>query len=413
MKIIGLLILCIVGIIFTSCSGNSTDTAYSRAGYLTEYATISNTPLSTAYTVAEQQAGKLSIWDELSALGVRIQGLHITEDGEAELLVHSPSFAVIPSSPFGIDDDETLEVLLDAIDMIMEIGAYRVSFISCMRDGLQRNGLWETLLRTLNETAESPWTEEDFAIEMWSAEYMELWSRVIPEEEAAFPSFVEDSYIDILARLGFEFTYTTRFESIIITPIANAQPNITTEDDATQLLAVFFHLVDISYDEGGINITAVRASLEEAGLWPMFVENAQGRFMEKLEGYAHHLAHLESKGVLVEYSFLNPGEEINRSIYFHDVWMPRNSRFTLIPDVEFAITCETELEMMVQLMVLFLYSTTSIHIGFDRPYDVRQALSEEMQERFTAIDQAARRDSLMQNLREREQRVEAFLSQQQ
>lgn len=408
MKIIMLLLLCTASIILTGCSSNNADTTYYRAGYSTDYVTTSCITQPIIYD-STARASEPLIWAELSALGVRVNGLHITQEGAAELLIPVPNFALIPSTPFGIVDEESITVLLDAADMVMHLGAHRMDWLDCIIDQLWDSEIWELFAEMRLERLRMHWTEAEHAMSIWLAELRMLEQRVGYAEESIWPGMIEGSYLESLAELGFDVKLSSISQPITIIPLANAQPHINTDDDVAQLLKVLFHIIDIGYGVAGINIDTVGQTLEEADLWPLFIYSARNRFEAKHEGYAHYIAQLADLGVVIDHSYRSPGSGAGRIVDFNDVWMPHRVRISINTDAEFKLTNEAELEMLVHVMELFTCPRLIFHTYMDIG-ELRQVLSAELWEQFEAISRTVRLDMIMQDLRAREQRVEVFLS---
>jgi len=242
---------------------------------------------------------------------------------------------------------------------------------------------------------------------LFYAEIMALQDQVLIAEQAIWPGLIEDYFIASLEGLGFEMTLNAIFRPIVIT--STSQPNITSEHDVIQLLDVLFHLTRIGYDTEGIDIDALGYALEEAGLWGFFIEEARGRFDEKFEELAHYIALLEDLGVVIEYSFLDPGTVYGRISYFKQVWRPYICRITINPDAEFALASEEEYEMLAKIMEVFIDDVSLVSHGTIDISAIRQAVTEELWAQFEVVGRTVRQNAAVQGLREREQAVLAFI----
>jgi len=392
MKVIMLVLLCTAGILLAGCSNNnSSATRSSSADYPATYNTEQ----------PHDPTSKLTILDELESLGLHVEGLILSEDGDIALSSTTPRISIIPTVPFGIDNEDTLEVLLDVIDILISLDTPLIDMGIGIYSRLETNGLLEVFLAQRRERRLALMTSEDYAIHQRTSDFIERHARTFDEEMAIWPGLIEDAYVDILAELGFKLTISSILEPIIVSQIDAVPQRISTEEDIEMLLLALFHLSDIRYAEDLIDISEVMYALDEAGLWPQFVTKAQSRIKNKIERHAPLLYELEALGVLFVPTFYTPGET-PQDVWFDWIQIPHQVRVTINPDVEFVLASDVHLTMLSQAIELF---DSTIH--WDISDLMQELMARDLWEQYLAISRDMRMDFLEQMLFAREERIAA------
>jgi len=155
MKVIMLVLLCTAGILLAGCSNNNSSITQSSSA---------DHPATYSTEQPHDPTSKLTIFDELESLGLYVEGLILSEDGDIALSGVAPRISIIPTIPFGIDSEESLEVLLDVIDIFISLDTFGIDMGIGISSRLMANGLWEVFMEQRIERRLEQMTDEEYAM---------------------------------------------------------------------------------------------------------------------------------------------------------------------------------------------------------------------------------------------------------
>ena len=359
-------------------------------------------------TVAADAADTTAI-ERLEALGVTVAPcrLPLLNPGVYEHLLPSfPRLVSIPDVPFGIVDEASLDILMDAMEELILAGADDVDF-----SGVHRRIVAAGLLDYFNAS----WMERRLAL--MSAEEYEFFrrtdaliarqDRVSIYERNSWPSLINDEYIAPLEEVGLQMVLPLgQTARIQIAEIPGEPFGITDEAGLRILLTALEHLADIGYAYDGILIRPIPLRLHEAGLWHSFVEMAQYREKARWHQIQPQLQQLKALGVVVTPVFqaledMTPRQfgYCNASHFCPRLWEPLYVRVALHPYNAFTIEDDAHLAMLAEAMNFDYRVSVSGFVSVQH-----EILANGLWERFDAAAREARISASERAVLVREQR---------
>jgi len=383
-KITTIAVFCVIGILLAGCTYNNANSA-----------DIENELLSRADTQSSYSTD-LALFNELEALGVHATRVNFDEDGQAVSLYGF--IELTASAPFGIRSEETLELLLDAMDTMRDQGIIVISVDSSLYEMLTLNGLWETFSLKRSERLQARLPDDEYTMLRRLDNYNEGFNKARTAELEIWPNMVDENYIKALNELGFDGSFLQIQQPISIRQIPEMPYRLYTEEDIEMLLSVLFYLSDARYFENWIVISEVAEALREANLWYHFIAAARSRFEENLV----LLDELEALGVLIIHSFREPEGLEWQNLCFSYIWAPYQTHITINPDVDFAISSDAHFAMLAQAMQPFSGMSTNIS-------EIQQELVDRgLWNCFSHVYQHVSMYFLEQALTDREERIRIY-----
>ena len=318
-----------------------------------------------------------------------------------------PRLVRIPDVPFGITDEESLEILLDAMVELAVSGVQGVEMIG-IRNDLKGAGLLETFDARWRELRFAMLTEEELAMIRWNDEMNERRMRIYELERLYWPGSINYSYINPLEAFGLRMVLPAYiFGAFQIAPIPGEAFGIHDEAGLRILVNALIHLAEISYPRGRpAMFRQVAVSLYENGLWHSFIEMARDIYNAELQEIQPLMQQLEDLGVVAAPVFydidaMTPHGHSNcRFSTFNPlVGGPRSLQVAIHPYNPFAIADDAHLEILAEVLN-FNFRTKGFNIS---------ALQQELEardlwERFLTIQRPFRIRAMELELELREQR---------
>ena len=368
--------------------------------------------------------------EKLEALGIKIACM-----GERPIqilgCVLSPrpsyGFVRIPDIPFGIYDEEQLEILIEARyeanDMLgyydlLANGGIRIDGISF---SLHERGLLDTLESMAGIDPPAGIRSERVLNLVSQDHYIIRRDSEVRQAEEAFAdvwlSLVGADYVEMLNILGLELDFVYIRGSGAMRKIPHIvrmseSPGIV-EEDLAVLLDVLWRLIDMGFTVINMEDAVYQPAADE--LWLVFADMTQQRWMDRLLEFEPYIAHLEALGLKIELVFPDPTAR-------HPVAFPQwvyyagsgrgdqEVRFqaSTIYGVPFGITSRADIELFLDVFFrlgagygdvrMFNISMPGIASAFDAIglFDEFYMVFAEMQNRFWIYDITMREQRLVE-----------------
>lgn len=295
--------------------------------------------LTSCTTEADVAARDSEILRELRTLGVGVDMGSST---------WAASVYLLPDIAFGISCEETLGVLLAAMDILAGSGAPGTHIDGAVMSHLAANGLRDAFDYQSGsgriERQYAMFTPEDREMLQWTTQHNERMEAALSAEAALWPHVFDLTYMAMLDDLGLEvIPGDSMHDSIVVSPIESSATY--TEEELGQLALALRHLCDVSHTY--VEIGAVARMLEDAGQWLDFVAQAQNYFHEIWDSHMEMLQALENAGVVFDLGFAQVAPA--QHVVFQHVWVPLVSVHSS-PHIPFAIIDDGQLTMLAQVM---------------------------------------------------------------